>query len=251
MPFRLPGPVLFALILLATIAISALGVWQLQRNEWKQDLVAHYEARSTGTAIDALASATLEPAETNFRLVDAHGTWDYANAMTLANRVRHTSRGEELVVPLVLQDGGPALLVNRGWFPEGTRDRAITELQARDQVAITGLARDPGDREARVIQSGAWNTLVPTSMGATLPYPVLPWYVIEGERLERLPPPGSPIPVQGWFPFQNTTPHVQYAITWFSIAATLLVVATIRFVVAPRRASRTDARRTSRGSDPD
>ena len=65
------------------------------------------------------------------------------------------------------------------------------------------------------------------------------WAVLQGEPVEDgLPAAGRVLPVQGYRPFVNTTPHLQYALTWYGIGAALLGVAVARFVVAPRRAKR-------------
>jgi hypothetical protein len=74
-------------------------------------------------------------------------------------------------------------------------------------------------------------------MGATLPYPVLPWYVIEGHVLTdsgNVRPPNTLL-VQGFYPYVSTTPHMEYALTWFGLAIALLVIAYLRLVRAPRQ----------------
>ena len=74
-------------------------------------------------------------------------------------------------------------------------------------------------------------------MSKDLPYPVLPWFVVEGDLgtgdYGSMP---ASFPSQGFPPYTSTTPHMEYALTWFGIAAALAVIAALRFVVEPRRA---------------
>lgn len=229
--------ILVALITVAFGVLVGLGTWQVQRYAWKAGVVDERHARTAAAPLDNAATAALDAEALDYHRVALTGEWDWAHAMVLANRARETTKGEELVVPLRLADGR-AVLVNRGWYPEGARDAAITALQTRDAQGAAGLARDPGDLEGRQIPNGGWTRFSPISMGATLPYPVLPWIVFEGPEVHGTPRPGSDLPLQGWQGFDNTTPHLQYALTWFGLAAALVVIAVVRFVVTPRRAAR-------------
>lgn len=228
---------LFALILAALAVLVGLGTWQVQRHLWKDGVVDERHARTDGEPLDSATASTLTAPEIDFHRVALAGDWDWSHTMALANRARETSKGEELIVPLVLADGR-AVLVNRGWYPDGARDAAITALQDRPQGRAEGLARDPDNTESRQIPNGSWTRLAPVAMGATLPYPVVDWIVFEGTEVVGTPRPGSDLPLQGWQRFTNTTPHVQYAITWYGLAVALAVIAVVRLVVAPRRAAR-------------
>ncbi|MSQ42449.1 MAG: SURF1 family protein [Dehalococcoidia bacterium] len=235
MPFRLPTPVLVALIALAVAVLVALGVWQLQRNAWRERAVADRNARIVAAPLAVEAAARLPPAAVDYRPVTAPGTWDHARAMVLGNRIRFGTKGEEIVEPLLLAPGGPAVLVNRGWYPAGERDRALAGLAQRDGEPAQGLARYVEWLGGKQTTAGTWTQISPRDMGATLPYAVLPWYVVEGQLLPERAGHPSALPAQGFFAYASTTPHLQYALTWFGLAAALVTVAVLRFVVAPRR----------------
>lgn len=228
---------LTALIVAAFAVLVGLGTWQVQRYQWKASVVDEFHAHTAAEPLDATGALLLTADEIDYRRVAARGTWDWSNAMALANRARETTRGEEIIVPLRLPEG-VAILVNRGWYPDGARDLAITALQDRDGDLAAGLARDPGDVESRQIPNGSWTRFSPTSMGATLPYPIVDWVLIEGDQVTSTPRPGSALPLQGFLGFTSTTPHVEYAITWYGLAVALAVIAVARLIVAPRRAAR-------------
>jgi surfeit locus 1 family protein len=222
----------------ATAVLVALGVWQLQRHEWKQGVVAERTARMEAAPAAAAALAALLPEETDYRRAEATGDWDFEHAMVLANRGRNGVKGEELLVPLLLAPGGPAVLVNRGWYPEDARADVLQRLAAQPLGPVSGLARYVLTDGSRQIESGAWTRLDPLAMGEALPYPVLPWVLIEGEMLERTTLGDGTWPLQGYPPFRNTVPHIEYAVTWFGLAVALVAVAFVRLFAVPRRERR-------------
>ncbi len=234
---RLPAPALAALLLLVTVIFIGLGVWQLQRNDWRNDLVAERNDRLALAPAEVTALETVELDDLDYRRVHAAGDWDLDHALIIANRARSGIKGEEIVVPLLPHEGGPALLVNRGWYAEERRDEVLTALAREPAADIEGLVRYDDSLSARETQQGTWTGTAPESMASALPYEVYPWYVLEGELIDNGPPSLATAALlrQGYPPYTSHIPHMEYALTWFGIAAVLVAVAVIRFVVAPRR----------------
>lgn len=246
---RLPTPALLLLLTAAVAVLLGLGTWQVQRHGWKEGLV---EERTARTAAPPLAAADAQrraehPGDLAWYRVRLTGAWDTEHIMVLANRVRYGIRGQEAVVPLRLDDG-TAVLVHRGWFPESERDTVLAALRAERRGDVTGLVIEAGEVTGRRTEAGTWTRLAPASMGADIGVSVAPWYVIEGVEVadaSRAPSDGV-LPVRTFTGFTNTTPHLQYAATWYGIALALVGVAVARFVVAPRRRRRaTDASRVA------
>ena len=240
---RLPTPVLLALLTLAVALLFGLGTWQVQRHQWKQGVVAERSARLAATPLEAPAVLQNALSEVVWRRVHLKGTWDHAHSMVLANKGRSGVKGEELVTPLIPAGGGDAILVNRGWYPAAERDRVRAALDAEGVADIEGLAFDASGRTARKTVQGTWTDLAPASMAASTGVPLREWAVLQGTAHDQgtLPASGGPLPARGYRPFENTTPHLQYAFTWYGIGIVLVGVAVARFVVAPRRAGRNAA----------
>jgi len=240
MRLRLPTPLLVALIAAVTAGLTALGVWQLQRNEWKRGIVEERQAR---TAAAPVAAASLLDATQNavdWRRVEASGTWDHERTMVVSNRARFDTLGEEVVTPLLLGPSGPALLVSRGWYPREERERVLAELRAEREGRVEGLARARAGGGRRTA-AGSWTRLDPVAMGAQLPYPTLGWALLEGRLVREFTADGGQLPHRQYLGYRNTTPHLEYAVTWFALAAALVVIALVRFVIAPRRGARQGA----------
>ena len=237
MTLRLPAPVLIGLLAVVAAILIGLGVWQLQRNDWKNGLVEERNARTDAAPLSFEDAATLEPDLLDYHRLEDAGTWDHDRSFILANRARFQTKGEEIVTPLLLAPGGPAVLVNRGWYPDGERDAVRATLESRGDTVSGLISVHTGS--AHETDAGTWTGIDPDAMGADLPYELLSWIVIEGERVEADAIPDNTLPVQRYAAFRNTTPHMEYALTWFGLAAGLIAVAAIRF--RPARAVSSEA----------
>lgn len=218
--------------------LIGLGVWQLSRFQYKQRLQVDLDTRIAAPQLE-LGAGAAPPDDLDYHRVALEGRWDIEHALTITSRVRYDTQGEEVVVPLLPADGGPAVLVNRGWYPLSERERVRAQLAQPQAGRVEGLARQSQGGTARRSGSGAWTTFDVQAMGGTLPYAVASFGVVEGPRLaeEQTTPPPT-LPVQGYSGFRNTTPHLEYALTWFALAAVLAVTAYLRLF----RRARTHAR---------
>ncbi len=238
MAFRTPPLIVALAALLAGAFLVSLGVWQLNRNEWKQNLVASRAASMSAAPADVTTLRDAPPEAIEYRRASASGVWDHDGTITIASRIRFQTRGEEVVTPLLLAPDGPALLVNRGWYPLTDRDRVLAELRAEERADVEGLARYVDDSRGRELSSGSWTRINTAAIGAGLPYEVLPWHLVQGDLSDGSSPAVRVLPVQGYPGFVNTTPHMQYALTWFGLAIVLLGTVIGRFVIV--RADRDD-----------
>jgi surfeit locus 1 family protein len=243
---------MIALLLAALAVLVALGAWQFGRHQEKQELGDRLGGRTDAPPLELRRADAVPPlGELDFRRVRIAGAWDLDRALVVTNRVRFGTRGEQLVVPLLPEDGGPAVLVDRGWYPIELREQVRARLAGEPAAVALGMARDLSGGSARLVAGVGWTAFRPASMAEALPYPVVEWGLIEGtaplDSVRLTPPRAEELPQTGYLPFRNTIPHLQYALTWWGLAATLAVVATLRLWVAPRRQARAerDAERDS------
>jgi surfeit locus 1 family protein len=224
----LPG--LAALVALAILI--GLGTWQLQRRAWKEDLIAQIAARAygePGAIVPETDWAAWRADQDEFRKVRVTGTFLHqfeAPVYGLAPGERQGAplQGYYLITPLKLATGA-IVMVNRGFVPTDLRDPARRpESLPSGEVTITGLVRAP---EAR-------NSFTPDDDPARNQWFARdPQAIAAAHNLERVAPflidaDGSPNP--GGWPRGGQTPltlpnnHLQYAVTWFGIALTLIGV---------------------------
>jgi surfeit locus 1 family protein len=234
-----PSAIGIVVLLVAALAVlCALGTWQVFRLQAAREAKAHREERIAQPPLEWRGDLALAANDLDYRRVRVSGTWDHARTTLIANRVLSDVLGREAVTPLLPDGGGPAILVNRGWFPDSRRDEVLAALAAERTATVEGLARVRDDLQAgRRLPSGEWTRLDPAVMGRDLPYPVVEWQLVEGRREtaadERFAP--TSFPVQRYAVGGQEPPHLDYALTWFGLAAALIATSVIR--LRPRKRS--------------
>jgi len=226
-----PGPALLWPTLLSVAAFAVLiglGTWQMQRKSWKDGLIAQIAARTTAPPIAfAEAIERMRKAESlEYTRVVVTGRW-------LPGREQHywtatpAGPGWHIYAPLATTDG-PIVIVNRGFVPDARRDPALRpEPPAPAAVQLVGLLRKaevrttftPDNVPARNIWY--WRDLdgMARSMLADATGPVAPFF-LDAERGSA--PPQAPQGGVTRLDLPNT--HLQYALTWYGLAATLVGV---------------------------
>ena len=209
---------------IALIILCGLGIWQLERLQWKQGLIetVNRNMKAAPLTVDRLLALDGEAAQ--YRRVTLTGRFDHAREAYAFT----TSAGGEAVyhvlTPLTLADGR-MLLIDRGAVPESRRDPAT---------------RAGGNPQGEVRLTGVWR--IPDPPGAFTPAPDLArriWYardvagIAAAQHLtlaaavvidaDATPNPGGwPRGGQTVVEFRNQ--HLSYAVTWFGLAACLLGV---------------------------
>ncbi len=219
---------LTAAMLAALALLIGLGVWQLQRLEWKEGLIAKIETRSKGPAI-SLEDATImagQGKDPSYYRVRVTGRFDHTKERYLF-AVSDGNAGWRVITPLTTQDG-KTVLVDRGFVPSDLKDPSKrAEGQIEGEVAVTGIVRMPDtqrlftpDNEPDANQ-WFWRDLasMAQSMFPETPKELAP-FLLEAEKGEV--PDGLPEGGQTRLEIPNN--HLQYAITWFLLAACLVVI---------------------------
>ena len=217
---------------LAALAILiGLGTWQLQRKAWKEALIARIETRSQaepGPIRLETDWAAWRAEDDEFRRVRVTGTFLHefeAPVYGLAPGERGAPlQGYYLFTPLRLADGA-LVFVNRGFVPTELRDPASRPgSQPAGEVTVTGLVRAPETKSwftpDDAPAQNRWFTRNPQAMAANEGLArVAPFYI----EADAAPNPGG-WPRGGQTRLQLPNNHLQYALTWYGIAATLVGV---------------------------
>ena len=149
--------------------------------------------------------------------------------MILGNRARAGVRGLEYVKALRISEGH-AVLVNLGWSREVHKDLVLADIDELfvGSESVKGLAINRSQITANKTKDGLWTKFSPLSMTTEFPSTqLLSWTITEGS-LDGDFTSRSKLLKNGFTPFINTTPHLEYALTWFGIAGVLLIVVFFR-----------------------
>lgn len=207
---RMIFPLLLGLV--GAVVLIALGLWQEQRLAWKEDVLARIESRIAAAPV-ALPAAP-DPARDEYLPVTITGHWGSGALRVLAS-VRRVGAGHRMIRVLETADGG-RVLVDRGFLPDGAAPGPLPE----EEVTVTGNLHWPDEVDGFTpepdLESGLWFARDVPAMAAALdtrPVLVVARGVAPGDpALMRLPVSTAGIP----------NDHLEYAITWFSLAAVWL-----------------------------
>ena len=209
----------------ALVVLLGLGTWQVERLIWKERLIAARQAAVDAPPVGLPSSLTAARA-LEYHLVSATGHFLNDRELYLGATSEDGRPGYQVITPLVLADGR-VLLVERGFVPQQRKDpqsRAAGELEGA--VTVTGLLRvaPPGKPHWFVPDNSAernyWFYVdIPAMAAASRVENVLPFYV----DADATPNPGG-LPEGGQTRLDLPNNHLQYAITWYALAAGLIVV---------------------------
>jgi surfeit locus 1 family protein len=194
---------------LLTMALLALGIWQVQRRAWKLDLIARVEARLHAAPV-APPPFDRDPAALDYTRVRLTGRF-VPGPPTLVQAVTDYGGGFWAMQPLRTDRG--TILVNRGFVPPGTAAPPPT-----GPVSLTGLIRrsEPGGGFLRANDPAAnrWYSRDVAAIAAArgIAGPVAPWFVDAAASGPGWPKGGLTV-----VRFRNN--HLVYALTWFALAA--------------------------------
>lgn len=236
---RFPWVLLFCSTIAFAILI-ALGTWQVQRLFWKEQLIAKIEER-THSAPKPLAEVEAEFIQTgavDYIPVTLRGTFSHDREQYFFTTFKGVA-GYAVYTPLILDDGR-AILINRGFVPYEMQNPA-TRLQGQiaGEVTITGLARDPliakpssylpdNEPAKKLYYWKDWGVMMENS-GLSKDHDFVGFFV----DADATANPGG-FPVGAITILEQPNSHLQYAGTWFGLAAVLLVV-TVIFILRQRR----------------
>lgn len=225
-------PVLTVCTLIVFAILIALGAWQLRRLEWKEGLIAQVEARVSAAPISfAEAAARARAGETmEYAPVVARGVYAH-DLETRVFTVQDGAPGVLVFTPLdaPAPDGGRRFIyVNRGFAPQAyATPEARPDGQTPGEVVVRGLFRAPERlsglakwlRREDQSADGLWFVRDPRRFADAAGVSAPAHYIDSSgaENPARWPEGGTTR-----LDFRNR--HLEYALTWFGLAAALLAV---------------------------
>ena len=244
------GRIVLTLFALGAFGILiALGMWQLQRRDWKNDLITRFEQALSKPPIP------YEPPRPNadersreFIRVKASGAFDEAKTVKILVPVPEEARAQTqdgfgylLLQPLKLNNA--IVFVNRGFAPRSVADRGDIKGGEATVTGILRVSEKPGwflpapDPGKQLFFSADIPEMV-NAAGLSGPRTVTSEY-IEAEpspQASEWPMARNPHELLAAIPNR----HLEYALTWFGLAAALagvygfFIASTARGKLAPR-----------------
>jgi len=217
--------------LLLIVLFAGLGTWQVQRLQWKLDLIERVDTRVHAAPVappDAAHWAQVSKDSHEYRHVQLAGRFLFEYS-TPVQAVSELGAGYWLLTPLCTIDGS-IVLVNRGFIPAAdARDRYPARRAAGNPCAgatgavhsLTGLLRiaEPGGgflRENDPAKNRWFSRDVAGIAAARGLANVAPYFVDAARGQDPAGAPEHPVGGLTVISFQNN--HLVYAITWYALA---------------------------------
>jgi surfeit locus 1 family protein len=221
----------------AFLVLLGLGTWQVERLFWKERLIAARQAAVTAPPV-ALPPSRAAAEALEYHHVAVTGRFLNDRELFLGATSAAGRPGYHVITPMALADGS-SLLVDRGFIPEDRRAAATRMAgELAGEVRLTGLLRvAPGGKPHWFLPDNSaernyWFYVdMPAMAAAARLERVLPFYV----DADATPNPGG-LPLGGQTRLDLPNDHLQYAITWYALAAGLAAV----YIVFARRRRRTE-----------
>ena len=215
---------------IAGVAILiGLGIWQLDRKTWKENLIANVTQRFARTPQDLPPRASWpqlvqdgnEYARVGFPAEFLEG--QEALVYTAGSPFRPDVKGPGYWVFAPAQlAGGSIVVINRGFVPPERKDPA-TRAEGRPHgiVEVVGVMRWPETRglftPADDTNGNVWYLRDPKAIATAKKWATASPFYIDQES----PIPAGGLPLPGKVAVALPDNHLQYAITWFGLALAL------------------------------
>jgi len=188
-----------------------LGTWQIIRLNWKNNLILEIENSLKNPPVE-LAQSKKE----NFLKIKASGSIDFDKQIYLYNLNESGTPGFEVINPITIGDEN--FLINRGWIP--FEKKGTQEINVFDQKNIIGTLRLQGRKNIfkpdNDLDENYWFSLnredILKFTGKNFSK-----YIIYLDGNYQLPRPKK-------ITANISNNHQKYAITWFSLALSILLL---------------------------
>ena len=188
-----------------------LGTWQIIRLNWKNNLILEIENSLKNPPVE-LSQSNKE----NFLKIKTSGSIDFDKQIYLYNLNESGTPGFEVINPITIGDEN--FLINRGWIP--FEKKGTQEINVFDQKNIIGTLRLQGRKNIfkpdNDLDENYWFSLnredILKFTGKNFSK-----YIIYLDGNYQLPRPKK-------ITANISNNHQKYAITWFSLALSILLL---------------------------
>ena len=188
-----------------------LGTWQIIRLNWKNNLILEIENSLKNPPVE-LAQSNKE----NFLKIKTSGSIDFDKQIYLYNLNESGTPGFEVINPIMIGDEN--FLINRGWIP--FEKKGTQEINVFDQKNIIGTLKLQGRKNIfkpdNDLDENYWFSLnredILKFTGKNFSK-----YIIYLDGNYQLPKPKK-------ITANISNNHQKYAITWFSLALSILLL---------------------------
>ena len=220
-------PVLSVVAVVSFVFLISLGNWQLQRLAWKKNLIAKVEAGQGAEPIAFEVAAARADAGEEMEYTPVRLTGSFQPARSQKVYGSNGGRPGVFIFAPLQSNGGDLVFVNQGFVANGISDwECFCGADAPAEFEVTGLFRSeeklsppaswlvPSTKPA----DGLWLVRNPSKFALAAEIDAAPYYI------DSFAVAGVDWPAGGTTRVDFSNRHLEYALTWFAAAATLIGV---------------------------
>ncbi|VVC76804.1 hypothetical protein AQUSIP_21310 [Aquicella siphonis] len=225
MPIKLRNWKLALLALVFICVFTSLGIWQVSRAHQKKILLKSFALRTEYPPL--LAADISKPGDWRFYRVKLEGRFDNTHTLLLDNKIYENKIGYEVYTPFIAKGLALPILVDRGFIPIGkSRSELPAVRPVTGEVTILGMLNLPptyvafgGMTDSPSIR---WPLRVEylnfSELAIILASPVYPYL------LTLSPSDPGAFDIKWQVVVMGPERHMGYAVQWFALALTLLIL---------------------------
>jgi len=229
--FRKPELIPTLVMLVVVTLMFSLGGWQLYRLQWKNTLIAHIEEAQSQAPSNLFSTPTSRLPQIEWQNVMASGLLMHDKELYATPRYLQEKLGYAVLTPLAVNTstGVKYILVNRGWVAPEKKD-PLTRLEGNPTapVIVEGTLRNPLPqglfRPDNSPDKNLWFWYDVAAMAKKTHLPLLPVLIdatnVKTQHGDVLKGGPTPFPLE----IKIRNDHLGYAITWFLIGISALVI---------------------------
>ena len=193
------------------LVLLSLGSWQLYRLNWKLDLISEIENSLKINPVKLSKSNNK-----NYLRIKTSGTIDFDKQIYLYNLNNSGKPGFEVINPILI--GNENYLINRGWIPFNKKDKAEINLINTNHIIGTLKKQSKANsfKPENDIKKNYWFTLDRDDI-FSYTGKKFSKYIIYLNGDYKTPKPKV-------ITANISNNHKKYAITWFSMAISILLI---------------------------
>ncbi len=242
--------VVLMLTVLGVAATGTLATWQLHRAAFKEALTVQIQTSDQLAPIGQINQLTPQSDQNAsqgqaliHRRVALTGKWLNDYTVFLDNRFMAGRPGFYVVTPLLQEDGGVVVWVQRGWLPRNTQDRTRLPSVPTPNQAVQVQGRVIAGVSKAYALGQAPSSSAPGSAGTSRIWQNLPHVdfglktsVASVAVLQTAPPALEDGLLRDWPQADaGVAKHYGYAFQWFALCGLIIALYVWFQILAPRR----------------
>ena len=204
------------------VTLIMLGNWQISRLHKKEHFINSISSNVENDAIDLTSTETPKP----YDKVSLSGHFlSNKNVFLYGRRSASPEKDGYYLLSAFASDSGKTYVISRGWFPQSLKHKLQEGIIEQDHETLEAIIL-PGEKKNYFVpendqKNKVWFTLDLNMASKVINTNVQDFYLMQ---IDSTTLPSGVVSLKTTHLNKVRNDHLEYAITWYSLAACLLVI---------------------------